>query len=107
MALHSTRECVEVLERAGQLRRIEHKIDPSSALRRPLRYLGVPFTLLNALPRTVRGGPVLSATCKLSELPQIKSWPDDGGPFITLPQVYTEDPAQPGPLRSNLGMYRV
>ena len=31
----------------------------------------------------------------------------DGGPFITLPQVYTEDPDRPGLARSNLGMYRV
>ena len=31
----------------------------------------------------------------------------DGGPFITLPQVYTEDPDRPGLAQSNLGMYRV
>jgi 4-hydroxy-3-polyprenylbenzoate decarboxylase len=31
----------------------------------------------------------------------------DGGPFITLPEVYTEDPDRPGLRRSNLGMYRV
>ena len=37
----------------------------------------------------------------------MKSWPDDGGAYITLPQVYTEDPDQPGFARSNLGMYRV
>ena len=35
------------------------------------------------------------------------SWPRDGGGFVTLPQVYTEDPAAPGPMKSNLGMYRV
>ena len=29
------------------------------------------------------------------------------GPFVTLPQVYTEDPDRPGLARSNLGMYRV
>ncbi|MCS6983640.1 MAG: UbiD family decarboxylase [Leptospiraceae bacterium] len=44
---------------------------------------------------------------KLSDLPQIQSWPQDGGPFITLPQVYSEDPARPGIFHSNLGMYRV
>ncbi len=31
----------------------------------------------------------------------------DGGPFITLPQVYTEDPDRPGLRASNLGMYRI
>ena len=41
------------------------------------------------------------------ELPQLESWPDDGGAFITLPQVYTEDADRPGWRRSNLGMYRV
>ena len=37
----------------------------------------------------------------------MQSWPDDGGAFITLPQVYTEDPDRPGRRSANLGMYRV
>jgi 4-hydroxy-3-polyprenylbenzoate decarboxylase len=76
-------------------------------VRRPWRYLGVPFTALTMLPRSVRSGANLSHTCKLSELPQLHSWPDDGGSFITLPQVYSEDPGAPTAMRSNLGMYRV
>jgi 4-hydroxy-3-polyprenylbenzoate decarboxylase len=40
-------------------------------------------------------------------LPQLKCWPDDGGGFITLPQVYSEHPNHPGFKNSNLGMYRV
>lgn len=44
---------------------------------------------------------------KISDLPQIQSWPLDGGAFLTLPQVYTEDPLKPGIFHSNLGMYRV
>ncbi len=86
---------------------IELKVDPAAALRRPWRYLGVPVTGLYTLPKTVARGPVFGGQCQLSALPQLVSWPDDGGPFITLPQVYTEDPHQPAPLRSNLGMYRV
>ena len=35
------------------------------------------------------------------------NWPKDGGPFVTLPLVYTEDPDRPGWRKSNLGMYRV
>ena len=27
----------------------------------------------------------------LSDIPQIRCWPKDGGAFITLPQVYSED----------------
>jgi 4-hydroxy-3-polyprenylbenzoate decarboxylase len=37
----------------------------------------------------------------------LKCWPDDGGGFITLPQVYTEHPDHRGFKNSNLGMYRV
>ena len=44
---------------------------------------------------------------KISEIPQIKCWPDDGGAFITLPQVYSEDILNPGIMNSNLGMYRI
>jgi 4-hydroxy-3-polyprenylbenzoate decarboxylase len=95
----------DTLERVRRL--VELKVDPANALRRPLRYLGAPLTALTMLPRRVRSGPALAHQCRLSELPQLTSWPDDGGPFITLPQVYTEDPDAPAPMRSNLGMYRV
>lgn len=90
-------------------RAIELKADPTSALRHPLRYVTAPLTGLTSLPRRQRLGraPVLAHRTTLDALPQIKCWPDDGGPFITLPQVYSEDPADPRPLRSNLGMYRV
>ncbi len=62
---------------------------------------------LHALPKKVKTGPVLEAQTSLSMLPQLKSWPKDGGAFITLPQVYSEDPYQPDVMHSNLGMYRV
>ena len=39
--------------------------------------------------------------------PALVSWPQDGGPFITLPQVYSEHPERRGWRSSNLGMYRV
>jgi len=42
---------------------------------------------------------------QLNQLPIITSWPEDGGPFITLPLVYTTHPDRPG--ASNLGMYRL
>ncbi len=51
--------------------------------------------------------PVLECRQKavdLTKLPAIKSWPEDGGSFVTLPLVYTEDP-ETG--ISNLGMYRI
>jgi 4-hydroxy-3-polyprenylbenzoate decarboxylase len=86
---------------------VELKIDPSALGKRPWRYLGVPRTLLHALPRHNRTGPILAHKTTLSRLPQLKCWPHDGGAFVTLPQVYSEDPDRPGWRRSNLGMYRV
>ncbi len=68
---------------------------------------GAAQTALCALPKRVRSGPVFQGNCRLSDLPQIKGWPDDGGAFITLPQVYSEDPEIPGVMHSNLGMYRI
>nr|WP_211184490.1 UbiD family decarboxylase [Paenibacillus lemnae] len=41
----------------------------------------------------------------LRDLPKITSWQEDGGPFITLPLVYTESPSKPKD--HNLGMYRI
>ena len=93
------------LERVRRL--VELKVDPAAFWRRPARYWRVPFTALSLLPRPVSGGPVFANQTRLSELPRLKSWPDDGGPFITLPQVYTEDPDHPGLRHSNLGMYRI
>ncbi|MDL2717432.1 MAG: UbiD family decarboxylase [Acidobacteriota bacterium] len=40
----------------------------------------------------------------LTRLPALTQWPEDGGPFLTLPLVYTEHPAR---RESNLGMYRI
>ncbi|HEY0138724.1 MAG TPA: UbiD family decarboxylase, partial [Nannocystis sp.] len=86
---------------------VELRTDPGALARRPFRYLGVPFTALRMLPKFRRRGPVLAHETTISALPQMISWPGDGGAFITLPQVYSEDPDQPGFARSNLGMYRV
>lgn len=41
----------------------------------------------------------------LKQLPRLTSWQEDGGPFITLPLVYTESPSKPKD--HNLGMYRI
>lgn len=83
------------------------KIDPTAGLKHPWRSLKAVPAAIRMLPRPVRNGPVLKHEIRIQDLPQLVSWPRDGGPFITLPQVYTEDPAQPGLMKSNLGMYRV
>jgi len=65
---------------------------------------------LTALPpKRVRGGPVQEVVWRgdqvdLNRLPITKCWPQDGGPFITLPLVITKDP-ETGEV--NIGMYRM
>ncbi|MGE0488123.1 MAG: UbiD family decarboxylase [Vulcanimicrobiota bacterium] len=86
---------------------IELKADPMALTRRPWRLAGLPFAALHAWPVPSLNPPVAARRLQLSQLPQVTSWPGDGGPFVTLPQVYSEDPSQPGVLRSNLGMYRI
>lgn len=87
---------------------IELKNDPLSALKHPVRNLGTAFAAAKAFPlRNPFTKPVLFSEVSISELPLIKHWPKDGGAFVTLPQVYTEDIDHPGIMRSNLGMYRI
>ena len=88
-------------------RLIEIKADPPAYMKAPWKAAGIASIALNIPPRRVRSGPVLKYTTTIGRLPQIKCWPDDGGAFILLPQVYTEDPMNPGILKSNLGMYRI
>ncbi len=83
------------------------KLDPAELLRHPFAFSGVPAAALRLLPKRVARGPILAATAGIADLPQIKSWPRDGGAFITLPQVYSESPSRPGWRHSNLGMYRI
>ncbi len=47
---------------------------------------------------------VVTEDIRLDRLPALTCWPEDGGPFITLPLVYTTHPDKGGP---NLGMYRL
>jgi UbiD family decarboxylase len=57
--------------------------------------------------RRVRSGPVIEVVTRgatLDALPITTSWPGDGGPFLTLPLVYTEHPEGKG---HNLGIYRM
>jgi len=66
--------------------------------------------ITSAFPKTV---PAKDAPCKeviirenfdLSAFPILKCWPNDGGPFITLPCVHTRDPRTG---KRNIGMYRM
>jgi len=83
---------------------IRLKQAPGDALKRPFAYLGAGLLAWHALPRKFQGRHL---QCQIEDLPQVVHWPDDGGAFITLPAVYTEDPEKPGVMYSNLGMYRI
>src|SRR5256714_5483066 len=57
--------------------------------------------------KRVRRAPVLAELdrpARLDELPVLTTWQEDGGPFFTLPLVYTEHPST---RRHNLGVYRM
>lgn len=131
--IFGTMERMEFLFRKS-LKPLQHLLeawgDPLPLLRQPGKWLTLPGTAFHSLPRHIRSGlpktvrlrevtaghcpgwekkiPVLACECRIQDLPQIHSWPLDGGSFITLPQVCTLPPTdKPSILRSNLGMYRV
>jgi len=63
--------------------------------------------LLRVGRRRVRRAPLLAHVDRpagLARLPLLRTWPEDGGAFVTLPLVYTEHPEGLG---GNLGMYRI
>jgi len=87
---------------------IDLKNDPVKAIKHPLQYANVGLTALSALPMKVGKSSLAGfAKCNISDIPQIVNWPKDGGPFVTMPQVYTEDADAPGIMNANLGMYRI
>lgn len=89
---------------------LELRQDPMQAFKNPFKYVGTGLSASKALPKKLGSGggiPEGFEEIKIDDLPLIKHWPDDGGAFITLPQVYSEDPDRPGIMNSNLGMYRI
>ncbi len=65
-----------------------------------LASMGPKLVASGACQEVVRQG----ADADLSILPVLTTWPHDGGPFITLPQVITSDPEHGS---RNVGMYRL
>jgi UbiD family decarboxylase len=69
------------------------------------RDVGLEFLRVGA--RRVRRGPVtevVTSDVRLDRLPVLTTWPEDGGPFLTLPLVFTQHPDGRG---HNLGIYRM
>tara|TARA_B100001109_G_C18864259_1_gene475996 strand:+ start:2964 stop:4802 length:1839 start_codon:yes stop_codon:yes gene_type:complete len=97
------RDTLEVVKKMVRL-----KANPIQALKNPIENAAVPFAALKALPRKAFFNPPITyLQTRISDLPQVHCWPMDGGPFVTLPIVYTEDIEHPGVMNSNLGMYRI
>ena len=72
-----------------------------------IRALGKLKSIADSRPKVVGSGPcqeVVLDPPSLDPLPIMTCWPDDGGPFITLPSVITRDPVTGG---RNVGMYRL
>lgn len=89
-------------------RLIQLKADPSDLFRHPGQYVKTPFTALTGLPLKSRWNKsILQNTTTLDQLPQVISWPADGGAFITLPQVMSLPPNDSHIMHSNIGMYRI
>jgi len=92
----------DTLDRVREI--LSLKSDPLRAIKSPLKNL----IALKALPRKLRRPlELLEDQALMSQLPQIKCWPNDGGPYVLLPQVYTEDVSRAGVMGSNLGCYRI
>ncbi len=87
---------------------VDIKSDPLKAIKNPIKYANVAMTALSALPMKVSSSHIKNfSKTTIDALPQIVNWPMDGGPFVTMPQVYTEDMDKPGIMNANLGMYRI
>jgi 4-hydroxy-3-polyprenylbenzoate decarboxylase len=87
---------------------IELKNNPLAAIKNPFKHIGTLAAGFKALPlKNAINKPVLFEEIKISDIPQIVHWPMDGGAYVTLPQVYTEDVDKPGIMNGNMGMYRI
>ncbi len=110
--LFGTRKRVELAFGSRPFTLVEHLARLASEFVPPSagalwRARGVGLSMLRTGTRRVRSAPVrgvVTSDPDLTRLPALTGWVDDGGPFLTLPLVYTEPPRGGA---SNLGMYRM
>ncbi len=86
---------------------IQLRNHPQKIFKQPFTSLKTGIAALSSIPKKTSQKNIRHHQIKITDLPLIQHWPNDGGAFITLPQVYTEDVTQPGVQHSNLGMYRI
>ena len=86
------------------------KLKPPKGLMEKLKMIPELFALKNVFPKRLKGTGacqeviVAKKDIDLNKLPILKTWEEDGGPFITMGQVYTQ--SLDGNMQ-NLGMYRL
>ena len=87
---------------------IDLKSNPVKAFKHPVKNLGAALAGIKAFPlKNALSQPALAQQIQITDIPLVHHWPKDGGAFVTLPQVYTEDVENPGIMNANLGMYRI
>ena len=83
-------------------------ISPRNSLFEKFKVLPTLSNISSWMPKQIPGKgkcqEVINQSPDLSCLPVLKCWPEDGGPFVTLPMVITKDPVTN--IR-NMGMYRM
>ncbi len=104
LALHSSPQ-----EIAARIEGLIKTVPPEGLLGKMQLGLKLLPTGMSLGVKSVKDGPVkerkyLGEDVDLSKLPVLTCWPDDGGPFVTLPMVFTHNPNTG---RRNVGMYRV
>ncbi len=105
------------MEIALQVDSVDHiagRISELLAMQKPqglmdkLKMLPKLADLTAVFPKTVKDGPckevILKDNFSLKDFPVLSCWPDDGGPFITLPMVFSRHPETGKP---NCGCYRM
>jgi 4-hydroxy-3-polyprenylbenzoate decarboxylase len=100
---------VERLDNVGQKLADVLEMQPPEGLRDKVRGLLKLKSIAGSRPKSVRSGPcqevvLTGEDVNLDLLPIQTCWPEDAGPFITLPAVITKDPKTGG---RNVGMYRM
>jgi 4-hydroxy-3-polyprenylbenzoate decarboxylase len=88
---------------------IEHltRLKPPASWRERFQLLPELLRLAGVAPKHTREGEcqeVVEREPDLSALPVLTCWPGDAGPFVTLPLVFSRDPAEG---RRNVGLYRM